>query len=111
MLEIIFKPRSQGRDGQGFRPLAGHENNREPSIPVSDLRYDVECARPIIPGRFQYQEPRAMGFEALKDRVVTGRFQDLDAVNEQRPFYLLVQVVVLYGEQDSWPGHGPLLAL
>jgi len=52
-----------------------------------------------------------MGFEAFKDRVVTGRFQDLGAMNEQRPFYLLVQVVVLYGEQDSWPGHGPLLPL
>jgi len=109
LLEIVFKPQPQSSDGQGFRPLTGHENNREPPIPVSDLRYDLERTRPITPRRFQYQKSRVMGFEAFKDRGVTGRLQDLGAVNEQRPFYLLVQVVVLYGEQDSWPVHGPLL--
>jgi len=52
-----------------------------------------------------------MSFEAFKDRGLTGRLQDLGAANEQWPFDVLAQVVVLYGEQDSWPGHGPLLPL
>ncbi len=36
---------------------------------------------------------------------------ELDAVQKQWPFYLPMRVMVLYGEQDCWPGHHPLLAL
>jgi hypothetical protein len=71
----------------------------------------VTAASPLGGPPADHQEPGAVGVETFKDRGVIGRFQDLRAVKQQWPFDVLMKVVILYGEQDGWPAHDPLLAL